>query len=184
MSFPVRLITAVLLAVMVFTAAPRAGAESHTDAAFWNSVKNSREAFDYEAYLDAYPRGRHAGEAQRRVSRFGLRDERLARERALGLNRGQRREVEERLARAGLNPGSINGRFNRDTRRAIARFRKTRNLPVHGFLDRPMIRRLVRETGDEYTQRGFSGGSPRDGDVAAGVAIGALLLGGIILLSD
>ena len=140
----------------------------------------SQNHFDYDEYLRRYPYGDYAEKARKRSNRF----RRMDAENALGLNRGQRREVEERLARAGFFPGSINGVFNQDTRIAIRDFRIAYDLPRSRFLDRPMLRTLVRVTGDEY-RRGFTrdrGG--REGEIAAGVAVGALLLGGIILLAD
>jgi len=41
------------------------------ELAFWNSVKDSTHAGDYEAYLKAYPKGRFAALAQARLVRLG-----------------------------------------------------------------------------------------------------------------
>ena len=40
------------------------------ELAFWNSVKDSSHAGDYEAYLKAYPKGRFAALAQARIARL------------------------------------------------------------------------------------------------------------------
>lgn len=162
-----------------------AGAADRQERAYWRAIQGSRDPYDYEEYLRRYPYGDYAGEAERKAENLYDIQDRKARERALGLNRGQRREVEARLAQAGFHPGSINGDFNRDTRRAIRNFRRVHGFQPHRFLDRPMLRALVRESGDQYARRGHerrTGG--RDGEIAAGVVAGALLLGGILLLAD
>lgn len=48
---------------------PRASPEQF-ELAFWNSIKDSAHASDYEAYLKAYPKGRFAGLAQARLQRL------------------------------------------------------------------------------------------------------------------
>ena len=48
---------------------PRASPEQF-ELAFWNSIKDSTHASDYEAYLKAYPKGRFAGLAQARLERL------------------------------------------------------------------------------------------------------------------
>ena len=37
---------------------------------FWNSIKGSKDASDYEAYLEAYPNGRFAPLAKARAKRY------------------------------------------------------------------------------------------------------------------
>lgn len=163
-------------------------AQSAAEASYWRSIRDSRDWRDFDDYLRRYPYGAYSDQAERKVRNLQRVDDQRAREDALRLNRGQRREVEARLARAGFHPGSINGDFNRDTRLAIRDFRAANGLPRHRFLDREMIRVLVRRTGNEYSS--YSSGTTRrprgdrDGEVAAGIVAGALLLGGIILLAD
>jgi len=41
------------------------------ELAFWDSIKNSSEADDFQAYLDKYPRGQFVGLAERRVRKGG-----------------------------------------------------------------------------------------------------------------
>ncbi|THC45285.1 hypothetical protein C2862_05765 [Massilia sp. Mn16-1_5] len=48
---------------------PRASPEQF-ELAFWNSIKDSTHAGDYEAYLKAYPKGRFAALAQARIARL------------------------------------------------------------------------------------------------------------------
>ena len=98
----------------------------------------------------------------------------------LGLTGRQRVEIEDRLASLGYRPGPVDGQFDNRTRGAISSFRSAEGLPRHGYVDRPMLRRLVDATG---------GSGPVDpeedySDFVAGAAIGALVLGGIVLLAD
>jgi len=48
---------------------PKASPEQF-ELAFWNSVRDSTHAGDYEAYLKAYPKGRFAALAQARIARL------------------------------------------------------------------------------------------------------------------
>ena len=48
---------------------PKASPEQF-ELAFWNSIKDSTHASDYEAYLKAYPKGRFAALAQARMARL------------------------------------------------------------------------------------------------------------------
>jgi formylglycine-generating enzyme required for sulfatase activity len=48
---------------------PKDGEEQY-ELAFWESIKNSSFASDYEAYLEAYPKGRFAGLARARIERL------------------------------------------------------------------------------------------------------------------
>lgn len=159
-------------------------AASPEETSFWRSIRNSENYQDYDEYLRRYPAGDYSAKARKRATRYRRLEDRIATEQSLGLSRNQRREVEERLARAGFYPGSINGAFNQDTRLAIRDFRVAYGLPRHRFLDRPMLRTLVRASGDEYRRGYTQRGNGREGDVAAGVFAGALLLGGVILLAD
>ncbi|MEL7465123.1 MAG: peptidoglycan-binding domain-containing protein [Pseudomonadota bacterium] len=181
-----RMIIAFLFLTMMGASAVQAA--SAEELALWRSIENSQDARDYETYLRLYPFGDFAETAEIRATRLRGTSDLSAREASLRLSKRQRREVEERLSRAGFYPGSINGRFNRDTRLAIFDFRTAYGLPRHEFLDREMLRTLTRATGNEYLNRSTSNSrtfnGSRDGDVAAGAVAGALLLGGIILLAD
>ncbi len=48
---------------------PKDSAETY-ELRFWESIKDSRHAGDYEAYLQAYPKGRFAGLARARIDRL------------------------------------------------------------------------------------------------------------------
>ena len=48
---------------------PKDSAEQY-ELTFWESIKNSRDAGDYDAYLQAYPKGRFASLARTRIERL------------------------------------------------------------------------------------------------------------------
>ena len=150
------------------------------DRQAWREARARDDERGYRAYINRYPVGLHIDEARERYDRKRLVADRSDRERALRLNRNQRREVERLLAQAGFHPGSINGKFNSDTRAAIREYRRSRGLDYHAYLDREMLQHLTRGGGRSYGRQNGEDNT----DVAVGVAAGALLLGGIILLSD
>ncbi|HYD80392.1 MAG TPA: SUMF1/EgtB/PvdO family nonheme iron enzyme [Paucimonas sp.] len=54
---------------MIAGVLPKDSAEQY-ELTFWDSIKNSDSAEDYEAYLQAYPKGRFAGLAKARIERL------------------------------------------------------------------------------------------------------------------
>ena len=73
------------------------------------------------------------------------------------------------------------GEFGPDARNAIRQYRRDRGLGTNAYLDREMLSYLVRDSRGRSHDR--QNGEDNT-DIAVGVAAGALLLGGIILLSD
>lgn len=71
---------------------------------------------------------------------------RRMREEALGYGPAELAEIEARLARAGFAPGAEDGVLDEAARDAIRAFRQSRGFAAHGWLDRPMIDTLMRET--------------------------------------
>jgi hypothetical protein len=57
-----------LLAWTTLCASPAVWAQTHEETSLWESVKDSKDAEDYRAYLDKYPDGVYAPIAQRRIS--------------------------------------------------------------------------------------------------------------------
>jgi carboxyl-terminal processing protease len=53
-------------------AAPAAAGPSAAETAFWNSIQNSKQAGDYQAYLDQYPTGTFAPLAKSRLATLNL----------------------------------------------------------------------------------------------------------------
>lgn len=151
----------------------------------WTEARRLNDEQAFRFYLQQYPRGVYVDQARDRLNGRRVAANHADQERALGLSRNQRREVEELLARAGYYPGSINGKFGPTARNAIRDYRRDRGIGAHAYLDREMLRYLVRDGGQRYSNRSYSRQNGEDNtDVAVGIAAGALLLGGIILLSD
>lgn len=155
------------------------------DEVAWAEARRLNDEQAYRFYLQQHPRGAYVTQARNRLDRKRDVPDYADRERRLGLSRNQRREVEELLARAGYFPGSINGKFGPSARNAIRDYRRDRGLDAHAYLDREMLRYLVRDGGRQFSNRNYSRQNGEDNtDVAVGIAAGALLLGGIILLAD
>jgi peptidoglycan hydrolase-like protein with peptidoglycan-binding domain len=118
------------------------------DREYWEETGARGDQAGYRAYLERYPEGIFAQEAQ---SKLNVRDDdadRVAREReeALNINPVLRRLIESRLAALGHNPGDIDGRFDRNTRRALASYQAQRNLSATGYIDQPTLARLLSDT--------------------------------------
>lgn len=142
-----------------------------------------------EAQAEALLKARATGgdsNAEVIAEREQRREELRAIEDALAFDDKQRAEIEERLMLAGYSVGEIDGKFTAETRKSIWAFRRDNEMEKHGFLSREMVQELVRETNAQYSARSENRTSTGkiDSEVAAAVGLGALLIGGAILLSD
>ncbi len=132
-----------------FDAARRAEAEAQ-DRADWDAVRANGSLAAYRSYVQAHPDGAFVADANAKIEELEF-EERNAgalaaaerNERQLGLNDGTRKLVESRLAKLKLEPGPIDGVFDRDTRRAIRRYQEARNLQRTGFLNQATLVRLL-----------------------------------------
>ena len=118
------------------------------DRAAWDEARGNDTAASYGIYLRAFPDGAFAEEAKARID--ALNEEgsdavtaAKAGEKALGLNEDSRLLVERRLEALGLEPGKVDGKFNKTTRKAIRRFQKARNLQVTGYLNEATVVRML-----------------------------------------
>ncbi|MDU8911358.1 peptidoglycan-binding domain-containing protein [Aestuariicoccus sp. MJ-SS9] len=123
------------------------------DRRAWDDAREAGTERAFREYLEAFPEGAFASEARARLARLGAdtaaRDlaERASRqEQALGLNAGARRLVEVRLGQLGLNPGKVDGTFDKKTRRALRRYQESRGLTVTGYLDQATVVRLLADS--------------------------------------
>ncbi len=129
-------------------AAKRAEAEA-TERAFWDDVRARNTAADYQRYLDRYPSGLFADNAKARIADLTAEDTDAViaaakiEETRVVSNGVLRLLVENRLAAAGQDPGAIDGRFDKTTRRAIRRFQRDQGLPVTGFVTQATMVRLL-----------------------------------------
>jgi peptidoglycan hydrolase-like protein with peptidoglycan-binding domain len=128
----------------------RAERAQSADRSAWAEAETGGTVEDYRAYLERFPGGAFAAEAESRVRRLEaesgrVQDTAAARqeEAALNLNAVAKRLAEARLAQLGLPVGPVDGRFDEDTRRALRRYQETRGLRVSGFLDEQTVVRLL-----------------------------------------
>lgn len=113
----------------------------------------------FRRYLRDYPNGASQRDAEQMIERLSApapqpevevdrtaREQARAEENALGLNALTARMVESRLEQMGLNVGTVDGDFDRATRRAISRYQEARNMPVTGFLTQSTLVLLLADT--------------------------------------
>ena len=130
----------------------RAAAQG-ADRQSWDAAREADTIVAYQQYLEAHPQGRFVEDAQARRNRLvqarqnaeGNAEARQAEE-ALGLNALTARVIEQRLGTLGLEPGTVDGRFDGDTRRALRNYQRDRGLTASGFLDEPTLVRLLADT--------------------------------------
>ncbi len=134
-----------------FESARRSLAQAE-DRAAWDLAETAKTVQGYQDYLQAYPEGAFVEQARERLSELQRNEQNAAamaaaarNEERLGLNTTARRLVEERLDKAGLKPGAVDGQFDDDTRRAIRRFQEARNITKTGFLNQATMVRLLAE---------------------------------------
>ena len=109
---------------------------------FWESVKDSANAADVQAYLDRYPGGTYEVLARNRLQALTgagtpAAPEATAEsvEAGLELSRSDRRLIQMGLAGAGFDPGPADGLFGRGTRGAIRQWQSSRGESATGYLD-------------------------------------------------
>lgn len=129
-------------------ATKRAQAEA-AERAFWDDVRARDTAADYQRYLDRFPKGLFAHEARARIKELTAGDTAeviaaaKAEEARVVSNGVLRLLVENRLAAAGHDPGAVDGRFDKKTRRAVRRFQREQGLTVTGYVTQATMVRLL-----------------------------------------
>jgi len=117
-------------------------AEAWVQAAARNSVAS------YEEFLRAFPGGRYADVAHRRLEEMrGGRDytAQLA-EVQLNLSRAERAQVQRQLTLLTYDTRGIDGIFGNDTRAALTRWQRDNGLPATGYLNADAVKRLKRQS--------------------------------------
>jgi len=122
------------------------------DRDYWEETGARGSEAGYRTYLDRYPEGIYADEARAKLreleeaSEDASNAEARAREDALNINPVLARLIENRLGQLGYNPGRVDGRFDADARRAIARYQSDGGLTATGYLDQATLARLLADT--------------------------------------
>ncbi len=148
--------------------APAAAASSNADASsieleYWRSVKETNKPEELNAYLSAYPNGQFKALALARLAAIQNGPSTTTRnlnagvdpatftdeanqltEDQIGLDRGQRRDVQRRLTGLGFDIKAT-GVFNDETRSVIKRWQGARGYPVSGYLNKLQHKALLSE---------------------------------------
>jgi uncharacterized caspase-like protein len=176
----------------VSSSAPAAVASSSpstdVELEFWRSVKESNKPEELNAYLSSYPNGQFKSLALARISALEngpstttrnisagvdpatfTEDSNQVTEDQIGLDKGQRRDVQRRLNGLGFD-NKVSGKFDDDTRTVIKRWQAARGYPTTGYLNKLQHKALLSEivsatttsstddTDDQKVRRHSSGG--------------------------
>ena len=139
------------------------GSGSEVEVEFWRSVKDSNKPEELNAYLSSYPNGQFKSLALARIAALEngpstttrnltsgvdqatfTEDANQTTEDQIGLDKGQRRDVQRRLTGLGFDIKAT-GKFDDDTRTVIKRWQAARGYPVSGYLNRLQHKALLSE---------------------------------------
>src|SRR5437868_6789139 len=145
------------------TPAQPAGPVSEVELEFWRSIKGSNKVEELNAYLTSYPNGQFKSLALTRIAALqdgptnvtrnlttGIdpatftEDADQVSEDQLGLDKGQRRDVQRRLTGLGFDT-KVSGKFDEATRSVIRRWQAARNYPSTGYLNQLQHKALLSE---------------------------------------
>ena len=149
------------------SSAPAAVASSNgatdVELEFWRSVKESNKPEELNAYLSSYPNGQFKSLALARIAELQNGPSTTTRnlttgpdpatftaeatqvtEDQIGLDRGQRRDVQRRLTGLGFDT-KASGKFDETTRAVITRWQAARGYPATGFLNKLQHKALLAE---------------------------------------
>jgi hypothetical protein len=159
-------------------AAPAAVASSATgtdvELEFWRSIKDSNKPEELNAYLSNYPNGQFKALALSRIASLengpstttrnlttGIdpatfnEDSNQTTEDQIGLDKGQRRDVQRRLTGLGFDV-KVSGKFDEPTRTVITRWQAARGYPKTGYLNKLQHKALLTEIVSATTSAGAS----------------------------
>ena len=185
------------------------GSSSEVEVEFWRSVKDSNKPEELNAYLSSYPNGQFKSLALARIAALdngGTKDKDATRnlttvdpatfteeanqvtEDQIGLDRGQRRDVQRRLTGLGFDT-KVTGKFDDETRSVIRRWQAARGYPASGYLNQLQHNALLSEvvtnlqSGEEpesHPSRHRGGGGGRRYYRSSGGGGGFPLFGGMM----
>ena len=130
---------------------------------FWRSVKESNKPEELNAYLSSYPNGQFKSLALARIAALQegpstttrnlstgvdpatfTDDANQVTEDQIGLDKGQRRDVQRRLNGLGFD-NKVSGKFDDETRTVIKRWQAARSYPTTGYLNKLQHKALLSE---------------------------------------
>src|SRR5580698_9582684 len=150
-------------AVALNTPAATANSASDVELEFWRSIKDSNKPEELNAYLTNYPNGQFKSIALSRIASlengpstttrnlttsidpatFNA-DANQVTEDQIGLDKGQRRDVQRRLNGLGFDT-KVSGKFDDETRSVLRRWQAARGYPTSGFLNKLQHKALLAE---------------------------------------
>jgi uncharacterized caspase-like protein len=182
---------------------------------FWRSVKESNKREELDAYLSSYPNGQFKPLALARIAALEngpstttrnissgvdpatfTEDSNQVTEDQIGLDKGQRRDVQRRLTGLGFDT-KVSGKFDEDTRTVVKRWQAARGYPTTGYFNKLQHKALLSEivaatttssgddSGDRPARRaqrssGGGGGGGGGGGQRGGGDPGAAFMGGVV----
>jgi hypothetical protein len=139
------------------------GGGSDVELEFWRSVKESNKPEELNAYLTTYPNGQFKSIALARIASLEngpstttrnlttgvdpatfTEESNQTTEDQIGLEKGQRRDVQRRLTGLGFDT-KVTGKFDEDTRAVITRWQAARGYPKTGYLNKLQHKALLAE---------------------------------------
>jgi peptidoglycan hydrolase-like protein with peptidoglycan-binding domain len=201
------------------TVASIAPAGTDVELEFWRSVKDSNKPEELNAYVTNYPNGQFKALALARIASLengpstatrnltpGIdpatftEDASQVSEDQIGLDKGQRRDVQRRLTGLGFDT-KVTGKFDDDTRVVVKRWQAARGYPSTGYFNKLQHKALLTEivastqagAGDDGARRaaahrsapatgggGGGGGHRQGGGGEAGAAFIGGMMGGML----
>jgi hypothetical protein len=182
---------------------------SDVELEFWRSVKESNKPEELNAYLTNYPNGQFKSLALARIASLENGPSTATRnlttgidpatftdaadqttEDQIGLDKGQRRDVQRRLNGLGFDT-KVTGKFDESTRAVITRWQAARGYPKTGFLNKLQHKALLAEIvaststassddSDDRPSRRHSGGGGRRGGGGGGGGNPGAFIGGVM----
>jgi Putative peptidoglycan binding domain len=183
---------------------------SDVELEFWRSVKESNKPEELNAYLTNYPNGQFKSLALARIASLengpstatrnlttGIDPATFTEEASqttedqIGLDKGQRRDVQRRLTGLGFDT-KVTGKFDDATRAVIMRWQAARGYPKSGFLNKLEHKALLTEIvattatasssddSDDKPARHHSGGGGGGGHYRRGPSGPGGLIGGMM----
>ena len=187
---------------------------SDVELEFWRSVKESNKPEELNAYLTNYPNGQFKSLALARIASLEngasttkrnlttgvdpatfTQEANQTTEDQIGLDKGQRRDVQRRLTGLGFDT-KVTGKFDDATRSVITRWQAARGYPSSGFLNKLQHKALLTEivattqtssgeADDRPARRvrqsgGGGGGGGGGGQRSGGDPAGAAFVGGVV----
>ena len=123
------------------------------DARDWDEARAEDRMDAYRRYMERNPDGAFVEAARARIGELegearDIERQEAARaaEEGLGLTGVTRGLVEGRLEAFGFEPGAVDGRFDRETRRAIRRYQRSRGLEPTGYLDQGAVVQILADS--------------------------------------